>query len=65
MDNSTTSTGSISLMDKLVGDEGIKTSVTVSLEPDIYIKLGVTIVLSIGLSLVAANLLKQMMNKQS
>ena len=47
----------LSFIDKLVNDDGVKFTVTTNFEPEIYIKLFVTIVGSVIVSALAVNLL--------
>jgi hypothetical protein len=53
----------MNFIDKLVDDQGIKTNVTVNLSPDIYIKLFLTILLSVSISVLGASLIKNAIKK--
>jgi hypothetical protein len=53
----------MNFVDKLVNDEGLKFSVTANLAPEIYAKLFVTIVLSVFVSIIGAQLIKNALKK--
>ena len=53
----------LDFVDKLVSDEGLKFSVTANLAPEIYAKLFVTIVLSVFVSIIGAQLIKNVIKK--
>jgi len=50
-------------LDRLLGEEGIKTDVQVSLKPETYVNLGATMVFSIVLGMFLGGLVKGIMKK--
>ena len=45
-------------LDRILGEEGIKTDVQVSLKPETYVSLGATMVLSIVIGMALGSLVK-------
>ncbi|MFA6501274.1 MAG: hypothetical protein WCT85_00645 [Parachlamydiales bacterium] len=56
-------TGISGLLDNLIGEEGLKTDITLTLGPDIYVKLGATIIIAGTVVLGINYLLKEMIKK--
>lgn len=50
-------------VDKLLGDDGVKLTVTANLAPDIYFKLFLTIAGSVILSVAGTQVLKNVLSK--
>jgi hypothetical protein len=56
-------TNNLSIVDKLVNDEGLKISVSANLAPEIYVKLFITIVAAVFVSIAGGQILKNVLKK--
>ncbi len=50
------------ILDTLIGDEGFKADVSVSLNPKVYIPIGATMVVSIIIGMVLGNMINKILN---